>query len=344
MLNWTVLPYGEHGASLFASRGGGPLLYSHLDTSLDGSGDDRVVTGSGPPGSLTIDGDVASGFGLGVARAPAAAALVAFAAASSGTLLLAGSGTHRRGSGRTGLECYLDSSPRRVPAIVAKSGPPTVLWEEPGALYLTVRVRGRQGVALAPESASPPCGVIPYAGTVLDALASWRTGYLQSRPSAGQVGPAAGIGSIRAGWDAKPDLLPAHFEVGVYVVTVPGEDPVALTEQVRDRVAKAAAGSPLAACDISVDREMVASAAATPPGAPIVRSAVRAWTGEFGTEPPPITGWTGSTDGVVLRARGIDAVRVGPTIGPAPHDPRLDQVSLTELSRFVRIYQRLLES
>ena len=154
-----MLPYGEHGASLVGSHGGGPLLYSHLDTSLDGSDDDAAVTGCGPPGPLRVRGDIVSGFGLGVARAPAAAALVGFAAASSGTLLLAGSGTHRRGSRITGLESYLASAPLPASAVVAKSGPPTVLWEEPGALYLTVRIQGRHGAAMAPRSAIPGGGV-----------------------------------------------------------------------------------------------------------------------------------------------------------------------------------------
>lgn len=337
-----MLPYGDHGASLFASHGGGPLLYSHLDTSLDGSDDDAAITGGGRPGPLTVSGDIVSGFGLGVARAPAAAALVAFAAASSGTLLLAGSGTHRRGSRITGLTSYLASAARPASAVVAKSGPPTVLWEEPGALYLTVRVQGRHGVALAPQSAIPPGGVVAHAGVVLTALSAWRAGYLRSRRPAGQIGPAAGIGSIRAGWNSKPDLLPASLEVGVYVVTVPEEDPAALTAEVRSRLNEACAASPLAACSVHMDCEVVASAAATPASAPIVRAAVSAWTEAFGAAPPPITGWTGSTDGVLLRARGIDTVRVGPTVGQSPDDPRRDQVSVSELERFAQLYQRLL--
>jgi acetylornithine deacetylase/succinyl-diaminopimelate desuccinylase-like protein len=343
-VNWTVLPYGDHGASLFGSHGSGPLLYSHLDTSLDGSVDDRAVTGSDPPGALIIDGDIASGFGLGVARAPAAAALVAFASASSGTLLLAGSGTHRRGSGPTGLTSYLARGSCPASAVVAKAGPRTVLWEEPGALYLSVRVRGRHGAALAPDSAVPAGGVVTHAGVVLDALSAWLTDYARSRPATGQVGPVAGIGSIRAGWGAKPDLLPAELELGVYVVTVPGEDPAAIEEQVRCRVATAVAQSPLAPCDVCVDREVVADAACTPPDAPVVKAAVAAWTAEFGTAPPPITGWTGSTDGVVLRAKGIDTVRVGPTIGAAPDDRSRDQVSVSDLARFVSVYRQLLRA
>jgi len=342
-VDWTVQPYGTDGANLVAVRGSGPLLYSHLDTSLDGGPLDALVTGrSGPVGALSVVDGVASGFGLGVARAPAAAALVAFASAGAGTLLLAGSGTHRRGSGTTGIEAYLAENPLPPCAIVAKSGPPAVLWAEPGALYLTVTVHGRQGVVLAPASAVPVGGVLAQAGVVLAALDAWRQEFVSSCPP-GEIARAAGVGAVHAGWPDKPDLLPAALEIGLYVVTVDGDDPAALAEQVRSRVAVACAGSPLRDCPVSVDLDVVHAPAQTSPDAPIVRSACAAWASEFGAPPDPVAGWTGSTDGVVLRGRGADTVRLGPTVTPTGDDPRRESVPLDALESFVRIYRRLLD-
>lgn len=209
-VEWQVLEYGSAGGSLVAAHGAGPLLYSHLDTSLDeGGAANRLVTGDDAPvGPLTVDGDMVIGFGLGVARGPAAAALVAFAEAGAGRLLLAGSGTHRRTSGITGLEAYTDAYPLPPSAIVAKCGPPTLLWHEPGAFYLTVRVTGRSGAAMVAESATPP------GESSLRPASSWTNWHAGVRPTwppipgwgrpagraesersvgmAGQAGPAAG--------------------------------------------------------------------------------------------------------------------------------------------------------
>lgn len=342
-IGWQLERHGEHGANLVATHGAGPLLYSHLDTSLDGSPRDALVTGrTDAVGSLRIALGVADGFGLGVARAPAAAALVAFAGAGAGTLVLAGSGTHRRGAGPAGIAAYLDAHGVPDAAIVAKSGPPALLWEEPGALYLTVTVTGGAGAALAPDSARPSGGMPAHAGVVLAALSEWRAGYLAADPRAGQLGRAAGIGALRAGWADKPDLLPAGIAVGMYVVTGPGVDPQVLAGDVERQVRTACAAAPLAGCAVHVDLETVSAAGATDPDAPIVAAARAAWTAEFGRAPEPITGWTGSTDGALLRDRGIDTVRLGPQPTPAAEDPRRDSVSLDVLAGYARIYRRLL--
>lgn len=354
-IDWTVERHGDGGANLQAGDPAGVLLYSHLDTSLGGDpSEDRPITGrADPPPPLKVTSTQVEGFGLGVARAPAAVALTTFvSAAARGVpvrLLLAGSGTHRStlhgpgGTARsTGLDHYLATGPRPPAAVVAKCGPPTVLWEEPGALYLRVRVRGRHGAVLARESADPPGGVIAHAGPVIEAIERWRAAYVASETAPGtQVGPAAGIGSLTAGRPDKPDLFPALLDAGIYVVTVPGADPRAIATALRDEVEAACADGPLAACMVEVDIDEIHPAAATPADAPIVREARTAWRAEFGDDPPPITGWTGSTDGVVLRAHGVDTVRLGPTSRPSPEDPRCDVLDLSSLARYGRLYARL---
>lgn len=343
-VEWQVLEHGPAGGSLVAEHGTGPLLYSHLDTSLDdGGAHNHLVTGSDALiAPLAVDGDVVAGFGLGVARGPVAAALVAFAEAGAGRLLLAGSGTHRRSGGTTGLEAYADAYPLPRSAIVAKCGPPTLLWHEPGALYLTVRVTGRSGAAMMPESATPPGGVVASAGIVLDELSRWRTAYLAADPRAGQTGRGCGIGAISGGWPDKPDLLPARLRIDLYVVTGDPVDPKALAAELADRLRARCSRSVLRDCEVVVEAEPVAAAAATPTDAPVVTAARAAWLDEFGAQPPPITGWTGSTDGVELRARGVDTVRLGPQSKPAVGDPRRDALSLGQLTAYARIYRRLL--
>ncbi|GAB2455112.1 hypothetical protein [Jatrophihabitans fulvus] len=339
-----IEPVGEHGANLVASHGPGPLLYSHLDTSLDGSPRDAWVSGRDDAvGPLRVEGDDVSGFGLTVARAPAAAALVAFAGARSGSLLLASAGTHRRGSGPTGLEYHLATHGRPSSAVVAKSGPAGVLWEEPGAAYLTVRVTGTFGAALFPDSAVPVGGLVAHAGVVLDGIARWRANYLRTEEPLGQVGPACGVGAITGGWHDKPDLLPGALEVGVYLATVPGADVPALARDLRYALATACADGPLAGSRVDVDHEIVHAAAGTPADAPVVRAAVRAWTDEFGA-PGRIADWAGTTDGVVLRGAGVPTVRLGPRGRAHPDDARRDVLSLDQLTGFVRVYRSLLDT
>ena len=354
-IEWTVQRHGANGANLCAGDPSGVLLYSHLDTSLSGhQSEDRAITArTDAPAPLTATPSQVEGFGLGVARGPAAAALIGFvSAASQGAtagLLLAGSGTHRstlHGAGETerstGLDHYLEDAPRPSAAVVAKGGPPTLLWEEPGALYLRVRVTGRYGAVLARESATPHGGIIAHAAPVIEAVERWRTGYVTFTTAPGtQVGPAAGIGSLTAGRPDKSDLFPALLEAGVYVVTVPGASPQTIAETLRREVETSCADGPLSGCTVEVDLDEVHPAAATPPDAPIVQAAHAAWQDEFGAPPPPITGWTGSTDGVVLRAHGIDTVRLGPAATPSPDDPRRDVLPLASLTAYSRLYARL---
>ena len=326
-ISWRVQRVGAHGANLVGSHGPGPLLYSHLDTSLD----------DGPRGLDVSDCEV-SGFGVAVARGPAAAALLAFAAAPSGTLLLASSGTHRRGGGSNGVCAFLETNPLPSSAIVAKCGPSGVLWSEPGAAYLTVAVRGAPGVVMLPDSAVPPHGLPARLGAVLDAVATWCDEFVATQPSVDQAGAAAGLGAIKGGLADKPDLFPSSVELGLYLVTVPGADVAAAADDLLARVRTVLP----AGCTASVEVEVVHEAASTDPTAPLVRAARTSWTRVLG-EPQRITGWTGSTDGVVLRGWGVPTVRLGPQPVTSAVDPRRDVLRLDQLEAFVQIYRELLE-
>ncbi len=347
-IEWTVQPYGTEGANVVARCGEGPLLYSHVDTSLDGDGlTPPEVTGrEDAPARLKVSDTHVEGFCLGVARAPVAAAVAAFANAQRGTLLISGSGTHRRGGHGEGVGAFLADQAHRgssVPsAIVAKGGPPALITAEPGAAFLKVRITGRNGVAMMPDSAFPSGGVIAHAGLVLEAIETWRSRYVSSRGPFGRVGAQAGVGAIRAGWTQKPDLLPAELLLDLYVLTVPGEQGSRLATELTATLHAKLAGGPLEGCSAHVEVEWLHGSEGTDESAPIVEAARHAWGHVFDRAPLEVSGWTGSTDGIVLRAHGIDTVRVGPQSERSKSDPRLDIVDLAVLSRYQRLYEMLL--
>lgn len=344
-VHWRVQEYGEHGANLIGEVGpvrGTRLLYSHLDTSLDGSPVDEAVTGrNDPTAPLRVEDDGSiEGFGLGVARGPAAAALLGFvaAAAAGSTLLLAGAGTHRLIPGEiTGIQAYLDAHSLPGQAVVAKAGPPAVLYSEPGAAYLSIRVTGRSGAVLARRRHRPDGGLLAHAGPLLSAVEQWCNRYAADRPAVGQLGAEAGIGRVHSGLATKPDLIPGVLDIGVYLVTLPDEDVRALAADLNQTLAAVCPDD----CTVSVVADQIHPAAITAADAPVVRAAQAVRTRHLGPH-QPITGWTGSTDGVVLRGRGVDTVRLGPTIGPGLHDPRHDRSTLQTLLTWAQIYADLL--
>lgn len=363
---WSVAEYGRAGANLVGRSwtGSGPelLLYSHLDTSLTGqAGDDAPITGidEAPPAGIERAGADVRGAGLAVARGPAAAALSGFATATAAltstgiphraTLLLAGSGTHRSSFGTPaeagGVAHHLATAAHPAAAVVAKCGPAGVLHDEPGAAYLHVRLRTRHGAALARDAANPPGGLLAHAGTVCRIVEEWRAALVGSPDAhAGQVRREAAIGALHGGSPAKPDLLPGRLDLHLYLVTVPGDDASVLAAGLERRLRTALHDGPLARCAVGVAATDVTPAGRTPRTAPIVRLTTAVWEAEHGAPAPPLVDWTGSTDGVLFRAAGIDTARLGPVAGADPADPRRDRIPAAELDRFARVYARIVDT
>jgi acetylornithine deacetylase/succinyl-diaminopimelate desuccinylase-like protein len=364
-LDWSVTPVGEAGANVVVTLpGDGPpalLIASHLDTSLSGlPAEDAPVTGrADEPAPLRVDDGEVSGPGLGVARGPAAAALAGLARAAERLtgahravqLLLAGSGTHRsallpgpppglvRASSSAGAAAYLAASPRPDAVLVAKAGPAGVLRAEPGAGYLRLTVTGRMGAALAPASADPVGGVLVHAGTVLEAVGRWRVAFRTARRDRPDgLGGELGLGALSGGLADKPDLLPAALDLRLYVVTVPGDDLAVLGAELAAAVRADLARTPLAGCAVQVGAEPLHPAGVTAADAPVVRATEAAWARHRPEPPALVRDWTGSTDGVVFRAAGIDTARCGPTAAPDPADPRRDRFALADLEAFADLY------
>jgi acetylornithine deacetylase/succinyl-diaminopimelate desuccinylase-like protein len=350
---WPDLGWTREGANLVARSGTeGPelLLYSHLDTSLSGDPTlDRPATGLlTPVAPLSVIKASIAGFGLGVAKAPAAAAIIGYARAATTlrdtgrphrlTLLLAGGGTHRSPFGgpveRAGIDEHLSHYPRPAAAVVAKAGPDGILLAEPGAMFVRVRFTAAFVPVLARNTATPDGGLLAHLGTAVRAVEQWRADHLAARADpAGAIAAEVGIGAVAGGLPGKPDLLPGSLDLHLYVVTLPGDSIEAVADGLRGRLEGLIPGTA-----VEVDAHLDQPAGATSPDAPIARHAAAAWTARRGAPPPPITGWKGSTDGAALRAHGVDTVRLGPVPRRDPGDPRRDVFAVADLVTCADLY------
>jgi acetylornithine deacetylase/succinyl-diaminopimelate desuccinylase-like protein len=360
-IDWIVDPLEGSSANVVARSVAGSAsreltLYCHLDTSLTGemSVDRDITADTGDPPGFQLEPITRSlrGFGVGVAKAPAAAAIVAFTSASAAlreraighrlTLLLAACGTHRAapdGARRTfgeGVRHALAKGWRPDAVLNTKAGPPGVLYEEPAAAYLEVRLRRAWTAALARRDAAPDGGLLRQTGAVVDAIEAWRTRYLGTHPATGQLAPEIAIGALRGGSTEKPDLLPGLLRISVYAVLLPEDD---VDEAARD-LARALAptvealpGSPT----VSVDVYAAAPGGRCDPTSEVVRLTTAAAARHLG-DVPPIARWSGATDGAIFLAAGIPTARCGPQVSRDDRDPRVEVVSLDQTLAAARAY------
>lgn len=360
-LSWETGAIDERSANLFARSAAGSrapelVLYGHLDTSLTGdAARDVGITGmtTATP-ALRLDPTTRTlrGFGVGVAKAPSAAGLVAFAAAARAlraqalphrlTLLLAAGGTHRAAPGETparfgrGVERALATGWKPDAVLSVKAGPAGVLHEEPAAAYLRLRVRRPWSAALARRSVAPDGGLARHTGAVVDAIEDWRADYLARHGARGQLAPEIAIGALRAGSADKPDLLPGLLEVFVYAVLLPGEDPARVAREL-EAFASPRLGRLPGSPSVAVDVYASAPGGTTGPAERIVRLASEAWARHVG-ETAAVRDWSGATDGAIFLARGIPTARVGVNVTRDADDPRIEIVSLDALTSAARAY------
>jgi len=345
-------------AEVGTGRGGRLLLYSHLDTSL--SGDpvlDRFAAPEDPGTGLAREGDLLVGRGVAVAKGPAVAALLGFAAAApllrdapgGATLLLAAGGTHRAapaslrfapgvpaGGAGAGVRRFLAGA-RPSAALVAKAGPPAVLHEEPGAAFLVVSLAGPGGLVMSRTAALAHGGVPAALGAAVAGVEAARTRFLaRDLPAGSQAGRELGVGAACTGLPYKPDLFGALAELYAYAVLAPGDDAGTLAGEVEAAVREALGRARHAEVSVRVEVLEAAPSQRTDPRARIVRLARAAYEQVRKVPPRPVERWTGSTDGVVLRAAGIETARVGPT--PVAHPSGVEALRLADLVDAARIY------
>ncbi len=324
---------GTDGA--LADRRHGLLLYGHLDTSL--SGDpllDRPVTARQRLTRLERRDGLVVGPGVAVAKAPAVAAAVGLllahrrdpALSAPARLLLAAGGTHRaapaelpqpagapvHGAG-DGVRRYL-ARRRPAAAVVAKCGPQTVLHEEPGSAYIQIEVAGSPGIVMARTEAQRDGGLPACAGAAVRGVEECRRRWLgRPLPAGTRVGRELGVGALSAGIPYKADLFAGLLTLEAYAVLAPGDEALELAAELAAGVRAALAVE--GAIDLEVTARVLQAtpAARTDPRSLVARVARRVWLEQTGAVAPPIGRWTGSTDGVLLRAAGVDTVRLGPS-------------------------------
>jgi acetylornithine deacetylase/succinyl-diaminopimelate desuccinylase-like protein len=173
------------------------------------------------------------------------------------------------------------------------------------------------------------------------AIESWRGRLTRSPRPEGQTGREAGIGAIRTGSTRKPDLLPSFVDLYIYLVTAPGDVVVELAEQLRVCLREEFAGGPLQDCAVAVELSTPQAAGVTPPDRRLVTTARAVWRRHHRADVPELSGWTGSTDGALLREAGVDTIRTGPASVTDDNDADWDALSVDELVRFSRIYAEI---
>jgi acetylornithine deacetylase/succinyl-diaminopimelate desuccinylase-like protein len=351
-------------------RGPDLVLYSHLDTSLSGDPvTDRPlgVFGPGPaaiaPSIPLRHGDTISGPGVVVAKGPLAAAVCGFARAARilaahgqtarAALLLAAGGTHRAaphglalppgapGAGAgAGVRRFLS---RHTPAaaVVAKAGPPGLLYEEPGAAFVLVEVQGPVGLVMARSEGVQDGGAPAAAGAAVRGVERWREQFMRrSTPEGSQSGREAGVGALQAGLPYKPDLISGLLECFVYVVLGPDDDPQGLPGELAAAVAASLQDDGRQNLSVRATLVDATTSQRTDPAAPVVRIADDAYRAVCGGAAPRPVGWTGSTDGVILRRAGVDTVRVGPS--PLSSGAGQEALSLEDLATSAAIYAEII--
>lgn len=228
-------------------------------------------------------------------------------------------------------------------AIVAKPGY-AVAWEEVGAAWFRLRVRGTQsyvGRKHLLEYRNP----IALAAPLVTALEAWFPEYT-ARHTDGLVAPQAAITSIHSGWPNLPAFVPAACDIGVDMRLSPRTSPDAVRAELEAEVSRIAARHP----DLSVECEPVFSipGATTAPDNWIIQSCIRAWEDAVGRPHTPYTQTSGQTEAVVLRGFGIPTARIGlpqhmgpveeTRSGPAPKH----NMGAVEIESIVRLAHTLL--
>lgn len=340
-------------------------LYGHLDTSLTGDPElDGPATGrpDRTAGPEVRDGTI-WGFGIGVAKAPTAAALVTLLAvrdaldragrpelaARTGALVAAG-GTHRatppwpadaRAAAGTGTEmgvgvrAALEAGYRPAAALVAKGGAPGLLHEEPGSLYLALTVTDHYGAALVRPVGPTMAGAAAAVGPVLGSIERWRAGHLAQRQDrVGQLAADVVVGAIDVGLPAKPDVLSHVAQVSLYLTTLPGDDEHTVVDDLRRHLRHE-----LGHLTIDVEPYGRLPGGRTSPDHPWLRQLQACWerSGLPGSN-EDVTGWRGSTDGALLRAGGIPTGRLGPPLYVRDDDPRVEGVVVADLVAWASVW------
>ena len=212
-----------------------------------------------------------------------------------------------------------------------------IAWEEPGECWFMVEVRGVLCYS-GMRHLQPHRNPIVDAAALAIALEAWIPDYTKEH-TLGQLAPQGAVGSIEGGWPFKPEFIPSLCRIYVNLHTNAAERPAQIRREFGAFIDRFRAEHP----DIELSWDMLQSMAGsrTEPSNWIVQSCWRAWEEIEGEPHTPPRGMSGTTDGNVLRLRGIPTVRIG-LPGLISQDgswpPFFDAVRATDLARLTKVY------
>lgn len=326
-----VQPVGAESANVVvgAEPDGRPrlLLYGQLDTTFTGDPDeDRpLLAGRADPEFRPVavrSGDWMLGLGAENPKGYLAAgvlALLALAAAGSprnlqlvGGFCAAGMPALPLGFGR-GVRALLAEAAPVTAAIVPKPGF-AASWEEVGIAVYRLTVQGTVGYT-GIRGYEPEENTVAQAARVVRALERWFADY-SDRFATPYCRPRGAVVAFRGGDPARPAFWPETCTIDVDLRLPPGVPVERVDQELRQEVVRIVAHLGVA---VSVERLWAMPGGATDPQTPVVRSAVAAWEDLTHRTHEPRTATSGYTDAAVLRAAGVDTVRVG-----MPRPPQRD--------------------
>jgi acetylornithine deacetylase/succinyl-diaminopimelate desuccinylase-like protein len=328
----------DHGqanayATLPGSGGGRSLLlYAPIDTVGAGNAAEDLpwmgdVMADHLSAGAVRDGQMVVGLGASNPKGHAACVLAAFEAIARSGVKLSGDvvvafgaggmptgprpvlGSHEIGHGR-GCEALLEHfdnvGARPDAAVIAKPGW-NVSYEEVGFIWFEMRVGGSHSY-VGSRHRIEFRSAIADAALAITALEAWFVDY-SKRHTSGTVAPQGVVGAIESGWWRMPAFTGAlcRFMVDLRLSPrTPAAVAIAEFNEALDAIRAAHPG-----IDIAAEAQMVFEGVETSPDHAIVTTAVDAWESVVGARHQFITGNSGSTDAVILRAHGIPTVRMG---------------------------------
>jgi acetylornithine deacetylase/succinyl-diaminopimelate desuccinylase-like protein len=323
---------GDRGASLVARIGRGSdgprlWLYAALDTAFSGNIDeDRPYLGDAPRADFTLPASRANGkvIGLGAENPKgfAAAGIAAFEAIARqhpdfpGEVVLALAGgsmpiNARPGLGAgighgTGIRQLLAEEPLPHYAVVLKPGY-AAAHEEVGLAWFRITVKGAVNYT-GIRHKGPYRNPILAAARVIQHLESWFPEFT-AQNAAGLVAPQGSINAIRAGSPDRAAFIPASAEIDLDLRVAPDSNADAVQSQLEAALARLREQEP--DIELEVVRTANLPGSRTDPESWIVRSIVRAWEELEGKQHAVAGNQSGASDAAILRAAGVQTVRIG---------------------------------
>jgi len=322
-------PMNEITGNVLGERrgsGGGAtvLLYAPIDTHLDRTPGEEVLTGEGQEADLQpfaqqVDDWV---FGLGSSNPKAmiatltevATALIEAGVPLKGDLLLgmADGGmpvdiSERNAGMSNGVIHMLNRGMYPDFAIIMKPWN-WVYHEEPGMAWFKLKVKGTLGYAGVPHDIPGFRSSVVPAATVIQELQQWILAYAE-RNTSGVIQPHGWIAGVRGGQVERPAFPSAVTEIFLDVRVNPRVSPASVKAQFAEFVEDLKARFP----ELDLDWEQYGSVpgGTTDPENWIIQSCKRGWE-HIEQRPHGMPDMlAGQTDGAALRRYGVPTARIG---------------------------------